>query len=181
MGLSVLAPTAVASLKATRRESLRALEDSSQANLAQRLARERSLAVFARANAEHLHGTVQTTLNACAAAIDQAAASGNAADFARCLQRDDVAALVALPGVGRKTAERLLVEMRDKSGDWLDELSPDGAVPADPRGAKAVDADQRAEAEQALVSLGYKLTEASRLIASIDAPEASTSEELIRL
>lgn len=105
----------------------------------------------------------------------------DAADFARCLQRDDITSLVALPGVGRKTAERLLVEMRDKSGDWLDELSPDGAAPADPRGAKAVDADQRAEAEQALVSLGYKLTEASRLIASIDAPGASTSEELIRL
>ncbi len=87
MGLSVLAPTAVASLKATRRESLRALEDSSQANLAQRLAQERSLAVFARANAEHLHGTVQTTLNACAAAIDQAAASGNADDFARAVDR----------------------------------------------------------------------------------------------
>jgi two-component system sensor histidine kinase UhpB len=85
--LSVLAPTAVASLKATRRESLRALEDSSQGNLAQRLARERSLAVFARANAEHLHGTVQTTLNACAAAIDQAATSGNAADFARAIDR----------------------------------------------------------------------------------------------
>ena len=49
----------------------------------------------------------------------------DAADFARCLQRDDVAALVALPGVGRKTAERLLVEMRDKAGAWLDELSPD--------------------------------------------------------
>ena len=87
MGLSVFAPTAVASLKATRRESLRALEDSSQAKLAQRPARERSLAVFARANAEHLHGTVQTTLNACAAAIDQAAASGNAADFARAVDR----------------------------------------------------------------------------------------------
>jgi Holliday junction DNA helicase RuvA len=105
----------------------------------------------------------------------------DAADFARCLQRDDITALVALPGVGRKTAERLLVEMRDKSGDWLDELSPDGTVPADPRGTKAVGTDQRAEAEQALVSLGYKLTEASRLIASIDAPEESTSEELIRL
>ena len=87
MGLSVLAPTAVASLTATRRESLRALEDSSHTNLAQRLARERSLAVSARANAEHLHGTVQTTLNACAAAIVQAAASGNAADFALAVER----------------------------------------------------------------------------------------------
>ena len=41
--------------------------------------------------------------------------------FAQCLQRDDVATLVALPGVGRKTAERLLVEMRDKAGKWLEE------------------------------------------------------------
>ena len=52
----------------------------------------------------------------------------DAADFARCLQRDDVAALVALPKVGRKTAERLLVEMRDKAGDWLEELSPTSEV-----------------------------------------------------
>ena len=105
----------------------------------------------------------------------------DAADFARCLQRDDIAALVALPGVGRKTAERLLVEMRDKAGGWLEELSPDTGVPADPRVEKLGDNDQRAEAEQALVSLGYKLTEAARLIASVDAPEGSTSEELIRL
>jgi len=105
----------------------------------------------------------------------------DAADFARCMQRDDVTALVALPGVGRKTAERLLVEMRDKAGDWLDELSPDageGAAPVD----RDVDrADQRSEAEHALVSLGYKLTEAAKLIASVDAPEGVSTEELIRL
>ena len=73
----------------------------------------------------------------------------DAADFARCMQRDDVTALVALPGVGRKTAERLLVEMRDKAGDWLDELSPDaagGTAPVD-QGADRV--DQRSEAERA--------------------------------
>ena len=105
----------------------------------------------------------------------------DAADFARCLQRDDVAALVALPGVGRKTAERLLVEMRDKAGDWLDELSPESAAQAETGKAGAQSHDQRAEAEQALVALGYKLTEAAKLIAAADAPPATPSEELIRL
>ena len=105
----------------------------------------------------------------------------DAADFARCLQRDDVAALVALPGVGRKTAERLLVEMRDKAGDWLDELSP-GADDMQPlQDVAAVQPDQRAEAEQALVALGFKLTEAAKLIASADAPPDASSEDLIRL
>ena len=105
----------------------------------------------------------------------------DAADFARCLQRDDVAALVALPGVGRKTAERLLVEMRDKAGDWLDELSPESAAQAETGKAGAQSHDQRAEAEQALVALGYKLTEAAKLIAATDAAPETPSEELIRL
>ena len=104
----------------------------------------------------------------------------DAADFARCLQRDDVAALVALPGVGRKTAERLLVEMRDKAGDWLDELSPESAAQAETGKAGAQSHDQRAEAEQALVALGYKLTEAAKLIAAADAAPETPSEELIR-
>jgi len=105
----------------------------------------------------------------------------DAADFARCLQRDDVAALVALPGVGRKTAERLLVEMRDKAGDWLDELSPESAALAETGNAGAHGNDQRVEAEQALVALGYKLTEAAKLIAAADAAPETSSEELIRL
>ena len=105
----------------------------------------------------------------------------DAADFARCLQRDDVAALVALPGVGRKTAERLLVEMRDKAGDWLDELSPGSAAQAETGKTGAQSHDQRAEAEQALVALGYKLTEAAKLIAAADAAPDTSSEELIRL
>ena len=105
----------------------------------------------------------------------------DAADFARCLQRDDVAALVALPGVGRKTAERLLVEMRDKAGDWLDELSPESAAQAETGKAGVHGNDQRAEAEQALVALGYKLTEAAKLIAAVDAAPETPSKELIRL
>ena len=98
--------------------------------------------------------------------------------FSQCLQRDDVSALVALPGVGRKTAERLLVEMRDKAGKWLEELAP---VAAGPQVAvSAVSVDFRAEAEQALVALGYKLPEAARLVSSVDTDEAESSEELIR-
>ena len=105
----------------------------------------------------------------------------DAADFARCLQRDDAAALVALPGVGRKTAERLLVEMRDKAGSWLDGLSPDSATQAETGKAGAHGNDQRAEAEQALVALGYKLTEVAKLIAAADAAPETPSEELIRM
>ncbi|MCH1553035.1 MAG: Holliday junction branch migration protein RuvA, partial [Luminiphilus sp.] len=44
--------------------------------------------------------------------------------FAQCLNRNDVASLVALPGVGQKTGERLLVEMRDKAGRWLADVVP---------------------------------------------------------
>ena len=98
--------------------------------------------------------------------------------FSQCLQRDDVSALVALPGVGRKTAERLLVEMRDKAGKWLEELAP--AV-TDRRPVAPAPTDVRAEAEQALVALGYKLPEAARLVSSVQADDADSSEELIRL
>ena len=105
----------------------------------------------------------------------------DASEFARCLQRDDISALIALPGVGRKTAERLLVEMRDKAGGWLEELTPVTiSSQADAqRGISAI--DHRAEAEQALVALGYKLTEASKLIAGVEAEAPDSSEELIRL
>ena len=98
--------------------------------------------------------------------------------FSQCLQRDDVSALVALPGVGRKTAERLLIEMRDKAGKWLEELAPAAAGPQ--VAVSAVSVDFRAEAEQALVALGYKLPEAARLVSSVDTDETESSEELIR-
>ena len=100
--------------------------------------------------------------------------------FARCVQRDDVAALVALPGVGKKTAERLLVEMRDKAGKWLDELAPAPDVAAGNVEVTSVSVDFGSEAEQALVALGYKLPEAARLVAAVSNEEIASSEELIR-
>ena len=96
--------------------------------------------------------------------------------FAVCMNRNDVDALVALPGVGKKTGERLLVEMRDKAGQWLSDVLPGESVTA----AQPVVTDVRAEAEQALVALGYKPTEASRLVSAVDLDEIDSSETLIR-
>jgi Holliday junction DNA helicase RuvA len=101
----------------------------------------------------------------------------DSASFARCVQRDDVAALVALPGVGKKTAERLLVEMRDKLGDWLGQLGDGtGTVTAVPSPAP----DLTADAESALVALGYKPAEAARVVAAVNDQSVADSEELIR-
>lgn len=104
--------------------------------------------------------------------------SGISADeFARSIQESDTATLVRLPGVGKKTAERLVVEMRDRLTDWQVDttlsLSPtDGVV----RGAST---GETRDAISALVSLGYKSQEASRLISKLDT-EGMSSEEIIR-
>jgi holliday junction DNA helicase RuvA len=90
------------------------------------------------------------------------------AAFAECVQREDVAALTRIPGVGRKTAERLIVEMRDR-------LSPaaDSATPAPVAGSP------ESEAYSALVALGYRPAEATRLLKAVGTGTHST-EELIR-
>lgn len=93
-------------------------------------------------------------------------------DFERCVQTDDAAMLVRIPGVGKKTAERLIIEMRDKI-----DKAPLHAVAARV-GADA--GDPRNLAVDALVSLGYKLTEVKRLLAQIDIKD-KTAEEIIRL
>ena len=103
----------------------------------------------------------------------------DAQSFARCVQRDDVSSLVALPGVGRKTAERLLVEMRDKLEDWLVRVDIAHAA----GGANSVasrPADIVADAESALVTLGYKPQEAARMVAAINDEGVKDSEELLR-
>ena len=102
----------------------------------------------------------------------------DAVAFARCVERDDLSALVALPGVGKKTAERLLVEMRDKLkhllGQWA---GADTGPVADPYMAHS---DHVADAEGALIALGYKPAEAARMIAAVNDDNAMDSEALIR-
>jgi Holliday junction DNA helicase RuvA len=103
----------------------------------------------------------------------------DARSFARCVQRDDIASLTALPGVGKKTAERLLVEMRDKLKDWfahLENVSDEGAGGVYPTAPMDIAAD----AEGALITLGYKPQEASRMVAVVNDDSVMDSEELIR-
>jgi Holliday junction DNA helicase RuvA len=94
--------------------------------------------------------------------------------FVRSVQRDDTSTLVQLPGVGKKTAERLLVEMRDRLADWITEL--DATAPASAPTAR----DITAEAESALVALGYKPAEASKAVAAANDGSVERSEDLIR-
>jgi Holliday junction DNA helicase RuvA len=93
---------------------------------------------------------------------------------------NDIAALVAMPGIGKKTAERLVIELRDKIKDW--EVAGGSHANAGAKASSPNAASAAREAETALVSLGYKLPQAARAIASVqkDRPELASSEELIR-
>ncbi len=100
-------------------------------------------------------------------------------ELVRCVQAQDTSALVRVPGVGKKTAERLLVELKDRFKAW--ETSPatftlvsDGPLPV------ASESSAEADAVSALVSLGYKPQEASKAIAAIKDKAGLSSEELIR-
>ncbi|MFT4769209.1 MAG: Holliday junction DNA helicase RuvA [Glaciecola sp.] len=97
--------------------------------------------------------------------------------FARAVRGDDLTALVALPGVGKKTAERLLIEMRDRLSGWLGQI----ADSANGLELPLATSDKLSDAEDALVSLGYKPAEAARLVARVDSDAITDSEELIRL
>lgn len=102
--------------------------------------------------------------------------SGMGADeFSACVQANDTAALVRLPGIGKKTAERLIVEMRDR----LDKLDL-GDIVARPTGAaSAMEHTPVADAVGALIALGYKANDASRMVRGIDC-EGLSSEDIIR-
>ena len=102
----------------------------------------------------------------------------SADDFARCINNNDTTTLVRLPGVGKKTAERLVIEMRDKLKDWQVDSLSNGKTPTG-----MVDIQHKAspveEAVGALIALGYKPQQASRMVSQIDNNELS-SEEIIR-
>lgn len=103
----------------------------------------------------------------------------DSSSFARCVQRDDISSLVALPGVGKKTAERLLIEMRDKLKDWFVHAE-NAANPAAGEATLAPVPNIVADAEGALVALGYKPQEASRMVTAVNDDSVQSSEDLIR-
>ena len=94
--------------------------------------------------------------------------------FVRCVQTEDSGALSALPGLGKKTAERLIVEMRDKVLNFVGETTPDRERPLGGDAIGSVD-----DAISGLIALGYKPQNASKYVRQIET-KGLTSEGIIR-
>ncbi len=92
-------------------------------------------------------------------------------DFRRCVELEDTTSLSRIPGVGKKTAERLIIEMRDR----IVSAAAGGSVTP-----LRVAANARSEAAGALVALGYKPKEVNNLISQLDIDDKS-AEDIIRL
>jgi Holliday junction DNA helicase RuvA len=97
--------------------------------------------------------------------------------FGRCVREGDTASLTRLPGIGKKTAERLIIELRDRIGELG--LDPTAVVLAGSRAVAPV-INPVDDAISALVALGYRLPEASRMVQSLETG-GLTSEAIIRL
>lgn len=102
-------------------------------------------------------------------------------EFVQLIRQDDIKALTRIPGIGKKTAERLVLDLRDRLAGWQQAdtaiASPESPMPA----PQSVTASE--EAETALIALGYKPQEAARMIVRVSRahPEAVQSEDIIRL
>jgi holliday junction DNA helicase RuvA len=95
-------------------------------------------------------------------------------DFLHIIEMEDIAMLTRIPGVGRKTAERVIIEMRDSVQKFMP-ATKEGAMPL-----SAAAASPQNEAFAALVALGYKPPEATRLLKTADEPGLSTTEIIRR-
>lgn len=93
-----------------------------------------------------------------------------------CVLDNDITSLIRVPGVGKKTAERLIIEMRDRLADWQPATIAAQTVQA---GASEQPNSATAEAVSALIALGYKPHEATRAIQQISQPDMDC-ETLIR-
>ena len=93
-------------------------------------------------------------------------------EFSIAVVSEDIGLLVKLPGVGKKTAERLVIEMRD----IVDSVGLTSAIVSND-----ANKDVRLEAEGALISLGYKQQDVSKIMSKLDLNSVSTAEDIIRL
>ena len=106
----------------------------------------------------------------------------SAQQFVSCVNNEDATTLVKLPGVGKKTAERLVLEMKDRLKDWGNDLFTrfsDNAV-IEPASDDTLVANNAADdAVSALVALGYKLPQAQKAVKAVNKPDMTT-EVLIK-
>ncbi len=111
----------------------------------------------------------------------------SADQFVSCVRHDDLTAIVKIPGVGKKTAERLLIEMRDRLKDWQAQqihlVSNDGVIPeqlsAELSQETTFISDNKGDAINALLSLGYKQVQADKAVKSVY-NRGMSSENIIR-
>ncbi|KPD02883.1 Holliday junction branch migration protein RuvA [Moellerella wisconsensis] len=105
----------------------------------------------------------------------------SAQQFVNAIEQESIVTLVKLPGIGKKTAERLVVEMKDRfkglNGDLFNQNSEITLPAVNQQGQSSVDIES--EAAAALVSLGYKPQEASRMVSKV-AKMGNDCETLIR-
>ncbi len=128
---------------------------------------------FATENERHMFRTL-IKVNGVGAKMALTILSGIEADeFALCIKNNDTDRLVKLPGVGKKTAARLIVEMRDRLDGFAD------ATNSQSNNRTNISSDPVNEAVSALIGLGYKPQEASKFVLAV-ANDGMTSEELIR-
>lgn len=97
-------------------------------------------------------------------------------EFGFCIEHQDIKQLTRIPGVGKKTAERLCVEVRDRLQDWPSAMPAAGVSSSSSHPGSAA-----SDAIEALVALGYKPQEASRAVKQVANDESLSSEQLIRL
>ncbi|PKH26959.1 Holliday junction branch migration protein RuvA [Enterobacterales bacterium CwR94] len=105
----------------------------------------------------------------------------SAQQFVTAVEKEEIASLVKLPGVGKKTAERLVVEMKDRFKGMHGDLFATEAefTLTSSQAPDSDNNDAEGEAVAALVALGYKPQEASRMVSKLNKPDAD-SETLIR-
>ena len=102
----------------------------------------------------------------------------NVDDFGHCILGEDATALTRIPGIGRKTADRLVLEMKDKLPDDL--ALPGGDQPEKSTARSAVASSARHQALDALIALGYKPAEATKLIEQNSVSDDAPVEDIIR-
>jgi Holliday junction DNA helicase RuvA len=88
----------------------------------------------------------------------------NIRELAECVRHNDINALLRLPGVGKKTAERLIIELRDKLKDWYQEEPESKSDGTSAQLSSQTTSSSIREAEDALIALGYKPQDASKAI-----------------